>query len=72
MIYGEKDYDAANALLATMRKAAGGFGIRVDEPQYVEVKTTKAADVINGIMQDINAKTCKIIVVLLFDPNDKK
>jgi hypothetical protein len=55
-----------------MRKAAGGFGIRVDEPQYVEVKTTKATDVMNGIKKDINAKTCKIIVVLLFDPKEKK
>ena len=37
IVYGSKDSDLANDLLALMQKAAGGLGIRVDEPQWVEL-----------------------------------
>ena len=37
IVYTGRDYDSANSLFENMNKAAGGFGIQVQDPQWIEV-----------------------------------
>jgi argonaute-like protein implicated in RNA metabolism and viral defense len=55
-----------------MGKASGIFGIKVGEPQWVEVKSPKPVDYINAIKSDINPANTKIVVVIIGNPSDKK
>jgi hypothetical protein len=73
IVYGSKDYDLANVLFENLLKAAGGFGIKVEEPQWVEVPDSKTAQGYNDcIKSDINPSTCKIVCVIIFNPDMKK
>lgn len=55
-----------------MQKASGSFGIRVEDPQWIEVPGNKPADFTNAIKTDVNPKVCKLVVVVIFNPADKK
>jgi hypothetical protein len=73
IVYGTKEYDQANALLENLTKAAGGFGIKVEEPQWVEVPDTRNAQNYNDcIKTDINPATCKLVCVIIYNPDLKK
>lgn len=49
-----------------MRKASGGFGIKVDEPQYVELPyNDNAKDYIEPIKTDIDPKYTSLVVVII-------
>ena len=37
LVYGQRDFDSANILVEMMQKASGAFGIRVEDPQWVEI-----------------------------------
>jgi hypothetical protein len=41
LIYAKRDFDNANTLYEMMGKASGGFGIRVEDPFYVELPNDK-------------------------------
>ncbi len=73
MVYGQREYNCANDLYKGLQNASGIFGIVVEEPQWVEVPDSRNAnDYIKAIMSDVNAKTCKIVCVILFNPDLKK
>lgn len=55
-----------------MGKSGGAYGIRIDEPQWVEVPGPKANDFIAAIKSSINPKNTKIIVVIIPRPEEKK
>ena len=56
-----------------MQRAASAYGVRVDEPQWVEVPDSKSSDGYNNaIKSDINPKNCKIVCVVIFNPELKK
>ncbi len=57
LVYSNYDYDQANSLVDNLRKASGIFGIKVEEPQYVECpKNRTSEDYVGPIMSDINPK----------------
>ena len=63
----------ANDLYASLQRAATSFNIVVEEPQWVEVPNPRrAADYNNGIKSDIDPKVCKIVCVVIFNPDVKK
>ena len=48
--YGNRAYNDANTLYDNLCKAAGGFGVRVSDPQWVELPNdSKSDDYIKGI-----------------------
>ena len=56
-----------------MQKAAGAYGVRIEQPQWVEVADSKSANGYNdAIKSDINPKNCKIVCVVIFNPDLKK
>ena len=55
-----------------MGKAGGAFGVRIDEPQWVEVQGNKASDFTAAIKASINPKNTKIIFVIIPRPEEKK
>ena len=55
-----------------MGRACGIFGIKVEEPQWVEAPTGKPTDMIAAIKADVNPANTKIIVVIIGNPADKK
>lgn len=72
LVYTKRDFDNANTLTEWMGKAAGGFGISIGEPQWVEVASNKPADYISGIKSDINPANTKIVVVIISRADEKK
>jgi len=72
LVYTGRDFDAANNVVQTMGKAGGAFGVRIDEPQWVEVPSNKASDFVNAIKASINPKNTKIIFVIIPRPEEKK
>jgi hypothetical protein len=63
----------ANDLFESLKRAATSFNIVVEEPQWVEVPNPRsAADYNNGIKSDIDPKVCKIVCVVIFNPDFKK
>lgn len=72
-MYGNREYNNANDLFASLQKAATAFGVVVEEPQWVEIPNTSSPkDYINAIKSDINPKTCKLVCVILYNPEFKK
>jgi hypothetical protein len=72
LVYTGRDYDSANNIVDTMGKSGSAYGVRIDEPQWVEVPGNKANDFINAIKASINPKNTKIIVVIIPRPEEKK
>lgn len=72
VVYSQRDFDYANALVDGMRKACGIFGVKVGEPQWIEVPSGRPGDFNNAIKADVNPKACKIVVVVVPNPSDKK
>ena len=73
IVYGTREYDQANALFENLQKASGAYGVRVEEPQWVEVKDSRNAEGYNtAIRSDINPKECLIVCVVVFNPDFKK
>lgn len=66
LVYGNKDFNNANTLLAQMQKASAGFGIRVDEPQWVELPyNDQPNDYNDAIKSDIDPQFTTLVVVIL-------
>jgi hypothetical protein len=63
LVYSQRDYESANNLVTMMRKASGGFGIKVDEPQYVELANQN--DYKSPIAADIDPQYTVLVVVIL-------
>ena len=42
LIYSESDYNRANKVVDNMKQAAGSFGIKVQDPEYIEVPAQDA------------------------------
>ncbi len=56
-----------------MQRAAGAYGVKIEQPQWVEVTDSKSANSYNeAIKSDINPKICKIVCVVIFNPEFKK
>jgi aubergine len=73
IVYGKREYEQANALYENLQKASGAYGVRVEEPQWVEVGDFRSADGYNAaIRSDINPKECLIVCVVVFSPEVKK
>ncbi len=72
VVYNARDFDFANTLVDMMRKASGIFGIKVEDPQWIEVPSGSPAEFNKAIKADINPTQCKIAVVVLQRPEDKK
>lgn len=73
IVYGQREYEQANALYENLSKAAGAYGVRVEEPQWVEVPDSRNAEGYNNaIRSDINPKDCLICCVVVFNPEVKK
>ena len=76
IVYTGRDYDSANSLLENMKRAAGGFGILVQDPQWIEVPAEGGRvgpkDFIKAIKSDVNPTNCKIVIVIIADPTIKK
>ncbi len=73
IVYGKREYEQANALFENLQKAAGAYGVRVEEPQWVEVPDSRNAEGYNAaIRSDINPKECQIVCVVVFNPDVKK
>lgn len=59
IVYGKREYEQANALFENLQKAAGAYGVKVEEPQWVEVPDSRSAEGYNAaIRSDINPKEC--------------
>lgn len=41
-MYGAEDYDRANKCVDGMKDACGTFGIRVEDPEYIEVDSNNS------------------------------
>ncbi|TNV84199.1 hypothetical protein FGO68_gene5845 [Halteria grandinella] len=72
LVYGQRDFDNANALFSSLQEASRIFGIVVEEPQWVEASSGNAADLIAAIKDDIVPQKSSIIVVILPKPHEKK
>lgn len=73
IVYGKREYEQANALFENLQKAAGAYGVRVEEPQWVEVPDSRNAEGYNSaIRSDVNPKECQIVCVVVFNPDVKK
>jgi len=73
IVYGSREYEQANILYENLQKASNIFGVKVEEPQWVEVPDGKTAQQYNEcIRSDVNPKTCQIVCVILFKPELKK
>ena len=56
-----------------MQRAGSAYGVRVELPQWVEVRDSKSSEGYNNaIKSDINPKNCKIVCVVIFNPELKK
>lgn len=56
-------------------KASGVFGIKIQEPIYIEIPEKDARNnqkYVESIISDVNAKICKLVVVIIDDPSFKK
>jgi len=59
IVYGVREYDQANALFDNLQRAAGAYGVRIEQPQWVEVPDSRYAQGYNeAIKSDIKAKNC--------------
>ncbi len=43
IVYGSREYEQANILYENLQKASNIFGVKVEEPQWVEVPEGKTA-----------------------------
>lgn len=76
LVYSPFDFDLANQLLDNFVKAQGRFGIKVDEPQWIELgkqmdRAPKGQGYIDAIKADIYPKDT-IIAVVLTQQKDQK
>nr|AEX87970.1 Otiwi8 [Sterkiella histriomuscorum] len=66
LVYANRDYDSANNLVEMMTKASRGFGIRVEQPQYVEIqRNDNKQQYIDAITADIDPGYTQLVVVVL-------
>ena len=68
-VYAARDADLANNFLAGLRKASGRMGVKVGEPDWIELEGNRADDYLNGFRGIRN--TSQIVLVLLFNDKDK-
>lgn len=60
-------------MFENLQKAASAYGVRVEQPQWVEVPDSNSSEGYNNaIKSDINPKNCKIVCVVIFKPDLKK
>ena len=76
LIYSEQDYDQANICFEMMQDASATFGVKVQEPFWVEVKDSKGS-VRDGLgyiehLQGFPFKQYRIAIVIIHDPKHKK
>ncbi len=65
LVYCNKDFDAANMLYEGLTKVAAQFGIKIDEPQYIECPNdAKADDYLLPIQADVDMTYIEFAVVL--------
>jgi len=73
IVYGQREYNNANDLFTNLQKAAGIFGVTVEEPQWVEVPDSRSAkSYCDAIKSDIDPKNCQIVCVVLHNTDLKK
>lgn len=66
LVYSKRDFDNANALVDGFKRACGAFGIKVQDPQYVECTHDRnPEDYINPIKNDVDPSFTTLVVVLL-------
>ena len=61
----------ANTLLDMMGKAGNSYGIKVEDPQWVEVQSSRPEDYNKEIKANIDRESCQIVVVMIFKKEAK-
>lgn len=76
LMYGAEDYDRANKCVDGMREACGGFGIKVDDPEYIEVDSnnSRQRDGVGYVKHcdGFPFANYKFVLVVIRDPKHKK
>jgi len=75
-MYSEDHYDEANKCVDNMKQASSAFGIRVEDPEYIEVGSndSRQRDGV-GYVNHCNGfpfNKYKFVVVIIGDPKHKK
>jgi hypothetical protein len=66
IVYFHKDYDNANKLLGAMHEVSGQFGIKIGDPEWIEVGSFYSSDFKNAIRGSISdPKETQIVVVII-------
>nr|AEX87963.1 Otiwi13 [Sterkiella histriomuscorum] len=72
LLYSSKDYDNANYLVEMLTKASKGLGIKIEEPQYIEIeRNDKQKMYIKAMKEDTDPLYTKFVVVILGKNNQK-
>jgi hypothetical protein len=72
IVYGKREYEEASALYQNLQKAAGDLGVKIEEPQWVEVPDSINAEGYNrAIRSDVNPRECIIVCIVVFNPDVK-
>jgi hypothetical protein len=76
LLYSEDDYNRANKCIDMMKEACGSFGIRVDDPEYIEVGSGDSRQRDGaGYVKHCNGfpfDKYRFVVVIISDPKHKK
>ena len=70
-VYQQRNYHDAESLYNTMVKASKGLGIRVNEPEWIEMSTNDPKDWTNQVNAYMNRKKYQFVLFLLFDKFEK-
>eukprot|EP00347_Sterkiella_histriomuscorum_P023353 403334969 len=72
IIYAFKDFTFASILVHFLNKASKGFGITIEEPQFVEIGRKEGRDLYSqAINLDIDPFSTKLVVIIIDDQKQK-
>jgi len=76
LLYSEYDFDRANKCTEMMGQACGGFGIKVEDPEYIEVAGNDSKRPLGaGYVAHCKGfpfDKYKFVLVIISDPKNKK
>lgn len=68
----DKDRDICDDFVATLKKSAGAYGIKVEEPAFLMIKNGKEAEFVDKIEEFVTKHGPPLIVLTLLKPNEKR
>lgn len=65
ILYSKRDFNHADKVYNSLYEARDGYGILVEEPQWVEIPGTDKAGFISAVKSQFNPKVIGMVVVVL-------